>query len=1726
MTHEKEPPRAFISFARDDPGHIEAVRQFREVLRDNGIDARWDGEAGPQVWSNWMSEGIETGDYVLVIASAKYKLYAENKGPPGEGRGVRWEARLIADKLYNEDDQEFLEHVLPVILPGRSVDELPNWLTPQMRTHYDVSGFTLEGIEDILRHVFKRPYDPPIPVKPPPSLSTRQQDQAATTGRPGESSAPAEDIATEFARALGTFQGRRTALVEIAAWLREADDRSSRYVTSGPGSGKTALLGLVAHLAGGHEYRKDVPLPKECVPPPNSIELSLYVRNMVPSVILARIANAAGIPSAEVKNIESAQSVADSRVSVISHLQAQGRRMTVLLDALDEESMPQEGKEEPSNALEVLGRHLLRPLVADPDSPIRFLLGGRTQTLRLAGFGPTGEDPKVIDLDGAYKDTTALRERVGTVLRGLDPRHPNAADHPSPWEQAPDTVVEAALDKITEIAGLSFQLGEVIARQQARLANLPNPNSPQWIASLPRSAGPAMHAELEARLGNQVERAIGLLLPLAYGRGEGIPWTEVWLPLANALRPKDTPPYGDADLQWIRTHASSYVVDSRSSLIGRLLFRLYHQSFGDYLRDHHRYPDGYRDQASDERVIVGILLSRVPVFTDGSRDWADASPYLRNHLLEHAAAGGLRTDIDELVLDPGFLANGRDAELRAALGNLTEPQHRAVADAYSSTLAALLARYDDVAVTPPTGGRGSDDACAFLAQLSLAARCRGLDALAERIRLGNGPGQAPWQATWAAWRQQPPHVRLPGNTGRVRAIATAKDADGRVVAVTAGEDGGVRIWDVLQGILVRHIPRAHDGGAVLGLATGTLGDGRAIIVSSGDDATTRVWDLNTAEAVVNFTRHQAPVYAIVVAELRRGTTVVSGDERGTVRVWDPRTGREARPPYETPSTAVTAMALLESEGATRLMSAYNNGDIRAWDLARRTPHSSNYAWPGARPARALAVAERDGQPLMVSAGDDGAIYVWDPATNAADRDTRPEPLAIHTPGIWALAIAEVNGRSAIVSAGADHTARVWDLTDGAPIGAPFTGHTATIRALAAIEAGNRAVVISGGDDVTPMVWDLTAAGAANEPFTGHRDQIRALKWTEIDGRNRLLSGSRDATVRRWDPDSGAQMGRALEGHHQWVGALEAMDVAGQTCILSGGADTTVRIRDAASGQEVTEPLQPRAGVTALLVTSVGAVTRVVSACLDGTVQVWDPSSTGETVRYPGHKEAVRALCTIALDQSEPDPLVVSADEGGDLHVWHPASGEPLLVKRSGHPAVTALANLPSRPSWVVSGGDDGVVRLHDLVRAGDPRDWDRHPKASAVHAVVATATGDSMIIVSAHADGSLRFSAAPRQFADYPRPRRITSYRAHLGHARVLAVGTAGGRPAIFSGGDDAVIRVWDVERQAPLRTLHRGPVRSLAVAARAEGEPDAGESVVVSGSDDDTIQFRSLDWGQTRQELVVQAHHRGVRALAVPASEPSIVISGGVDHRLRVWDSSSGKLLGQLSGHGDWVRALATGMLPSVGAVAVSASGDGHVGVWDLGRVAPIGAPRHLHSGWVRAIGVAEITTGADGSRPVIVSGSADKTVMVSVLATGELVGDPFTGHQSGVRALATTSLGTTPVVISGDDDGAVLVWNLATRASLGRVPHGRGEVNAIAAQQRGYDEPGCTWVAVATVETITVSCWTAERSWEERATVRFGCEVLDVTLPQESWDDEPPGPLVVGATQGVVALRFAEPV
>ena len=133
--------RVFISYAHDDDTHVSLVRRFRDLLREQaGIDARSDLSAAerPQDWPRWRQEQIEDSDFIVVIASPAYKLRADDKAATDDGRGVRWEVRLIRELSY-ADHEAALAKVVPVVLPGRSPAEIPLWLGPTTRTYYVVS---------------------------------------------------------------------------------------------------------------------------------------------------------------------------------------------------------------------------------------------------------------------------------------------------------------------------------------------------------------------------------------------------------------------------------------------------------------------------------------------------------------------------------------------------------------------------------------------------------------------------------------------------------------------------------------------------------------------------------------------------------------------------------------------------------------------------------------------------------------------------------------------------------------------------------------------------------------------------------------------------------------------------------------------------------------------------------------------------------------------------------------------------------------------------------------------------------------------------------------------------------------------------------------------------------------------------------------------------------------------------------------------------------------------------------------------------------------------------------------------------------------------------------------------------------------------------------------------------------------------------------------------------
>jgi WD40 repeat protein len=159
------------------------------------------------------------------------------------------------------------------------------------------------------------------------------------------------------------------------------------------------------------------------------------------------------------------------------------------------------------------------------------------------------------------------------------------------------------------------------------------------------------------------------------------------------------------------------------------------------------------------------------------------------------------------------------------------------------------------------------------------------------------------------------------------------------------------------------------------------------------------------------------------------------------------------------------------------------------------------------------------------------------------------------------------------------------------------------------------------------------------------------------------------------------------------------------------------------------------------------------------------------------------------------------------------------------------------------------------------------------------------------------------------------------------------------------------------------------------------------------------------------------------------IAVTASDDDMVRVWDLATGTPIAEpLTGPTHRVVAVATAVLPDGRPVAVTGSDDATVRVWDLATYAPLGRPLTGHTGRVRAVACAVLPDG----RPVAVTGSDDATVRVWDLATGTPLGRPLTGHTGRVRAVAVACAvlpDGRPVAVTGSEDATVRVWDL-TRA------------------------------------------------------------------------------------------------
>lgn len=290
---------------------------------------------------------------------------------------------------------------------------------------------------------------------------------------------------------------------------------------------------------------------------------------------------------------------------------------------------------------------------------------------------------------------------------------------------------------------------------------------------------------------------------------------------------------------------------------------------------------------------------------------------------------------------------------------------------------------------------------------------------------------------------------------------------------------------------------------------------------------------------------------------------------------------------------------------------------------------------------------------------------------------------------------------------------------------------------------------------------LATPGLAAE-LRGHGGPVRAVAVAP-DGRS-ALSGSFDQSAILWSLETASALA-VLRLHDGAVNAVAFLPDGG---FATGGEDGRIALwRPGNADPERTIPAH-NGPIAGLAVPPAGS--EVASASWDGTVRVISLAGRPDRV-FEGHAGNVNAVAYL------PDGRLASAGYDGSVRIWPRGEGAPIVAQLAT--PVSALVAAPD--GEIAAAGADGTLRFLDA--------------GGTELASLVLGTGP-VTALALSPDGS-RIAAASISgaIAVVDRPRRSVMRRLARPGGPVWSLAFVAGANALLAGGNDRVLRRWDLER-------------------------------------------------------------------------------------------------------------------------------------------------------------------------------------------------------------------------------------------------------------------------------------------------------------------------------------------
>jgi WD40 repeat protein len=526
--------------------------------------------------------------------------------------------------------------------------------------------------------------------------------------------------------------------------------------------------------------------------------------------------------------------------------------------------------------------------------------------------------------------------------------------------------------------------------------------------------------------------------------------------------------------------------------------------------------------------------------------------------------------------------------------------------------------------------------------------------------------------------------------------------------------------------------------------------------------------------------------------------------------------------------------------------------------------------------------------LMVSAGGDQVARVWNVTTGQ-------EVLKLVGHTSWVGSAFFSKDGSKIITSSGDDTARVWNAKTGQELLAVEQDDDVNF----AVFSPDNNSFLTSGDDKTATLWD-TKTGKRLRTFKGHTDGVYFAVFSR--DAQRIVTTSVDKTVRVWEVKTGKSL---LTIKH--TGTVYGAAFFQNNTRLVTGSDSTIRIWDTKNGKLVSSLKGHTDDVNAVEVAPNGQ--QLASASDDSSVRIWD-LRTGKTIKtFSGHEDLVYSAAYSADGHK-----LVTAGTDGSVRVWNIKSGQ---AERTviGHVFDFFNAAFSNDNQTVIGITSSNQIRLLNT-KTGELK---RSISTASTVYDAQFSSDDKEVITAERGD---RFVIWDSQTG-----RQLVTIEGH-GHQFSTAVFTKD-KSKVLSVGRDGSASLWDVKTgtevgyfetddaiRSAVFTPDQTKIITLDDANLISVWDASGKSLfqtVIQANDDTDRRFdlaspdasvllihndleAAFLWDLKNKSVVRKLDNSAGLRLNISADYSRIAGVDPTEHLVRLWDASTGKVLGQIA--------------------------------------------------------------------------------------------------------------------------------------------------------------------------------------------------------------------------------------